>query len=65
MDKNLIEYYKKIVGPINGGTITGLIQSQDSWGLAIKKGEKVFKVWVDMDPEGNGPGHLDVEEDKE
>jgi hypothetical protein len=45
-----------------GGTITAAIVSGESFGFEVKtrKGKKI-NVWVDCDPEGNGPGHLDIE----
>ena len=30
------------------------------FGLQVRKGARLFNVWVDCDPEGNGPGHLDI-----
>ena len=30
------------------------------FGLQVRKGAQLFNAWVDCDPEGNGPGHLDI-----
>ena len=40
---------------------TPLISS--SFGLTLRRGRKTLNVWVDCDPEGNGPGHLNIEEE--
>ena len=34
-----------------------------SFGLTLRRGRKTFNVWVNCDPEGNGPGHLNIEEE--
>ena len=50
---------------ITGYRITNTLVSDDkeSWGFRIVSPRgKVKVVWVDRDPEGNGPGHLDVED---
>ena len=63
------EYSAEAVGKqIAGCRITNVIVAADkeSWGFRIvsPKGKvgKVRMVWVDRDPEGNGPGHLDVQD---
>lgn len=58
--------------PLVGGTITGLILcrsdsegeflSPPAWGFKVRKGVKNYLCWVDMDPEGNGPGHIGIEQ---
>ena len=35
----------------------------ESFGLKLKKGKETLSVWVDCDPEGNGPGHLHIEDE--
>lgn len=50
-----------------GGTVTDAWdQKDDEFGevtvLRIEKPGKVFACWVMMDPEGNGPGFLNVQE---
>ena len=30
------------------------------FGLQVRRGKQLFNVWVDCDPEGNGPGHLNI-----
>jgi len=34
------------------------------YGLKIVKGNQIFHAWILRDPEGNGPGFLDIEEVK-
>ena len=34
--------------------------SMPGFGLQVRRGKQLFNVWVDCDPEGNGPGHLNV-----
>ena len=47
-----------------GFAVVGICHTEDfaSFGLTLKKGCKTLNVWVDCDPEGNGPGHLNIEE---
>jgi hypothetical protein len=47
-----------------GRMIVGTVESSDgeSWGLQIKDSTgRLSNVWVDQDPEGNGPGWLAYE----
>ena len=44
----------KIVSPI-------IDESNNYFGFRVQKGNKTFSVWVDMDAEGNGCGHLNIE----
>lgn len=50
-----------------GGTIVcGLTDPEESsWGFKVKKKGRIFNVWVDCDPEGNGPGAIDIEEQED
>ena len=64
---NEIDYYiNNIVPELVGLTIVGALksESEEEWGFVaegIVDGEKVTKmVFVLMDPEGNGPGFLEV-----
>ncbi len=53
--------------PLIGAQILDLIQSDTGyWGFRIctKHGKRI-SVWVDCDPEGNGPGHLHLEQEYE
>jgi hypothetical protein len=56
----------KQLRPMVGGTITKLLEGNDgeSFGFQVTKGKTTHTVWVDQDPEGNGPGHLDISKDK-
>lgn len=60
---------KQIEEKLVGKTIVGACKcavAAGGFGFIAKSldGETV-RVWVDMDAEGNGPGHLDVETIKE
>jgi len=55
--------FEELVGPLVGATITGTATDTEEEFFALvleKDGKKVF-VWVLRDPEGNGPGWLDVD----
>ncbi len=34
--------------------------SMPGFGLQVRHSKQLFNVWVDCDPEGNGPGHLNI-----
>lgn len=55
-----IEQAKRLVG----FTVEGVCHTEDgeSFGLTLRRGKERMNVWVDCDPEGNGPGHLAIEE---
>lgn len=55
---------EQIKKTILGGFIDQVVVSKDkeSFGFMVSKGNERFTVWVDQDPEGNGPGHLNIEE---
>jgi hypothetical protein len=55
-----VEQARRLVGL----TVTGVCHTADfeSFGLTLRRGLKTLNVWVDCDPEGNGPGHLNIEE---
>lgn len=66
------KYSTKNAEKLIGGTILGVIISRTdnedqsdlpppAWGIKVKKGKKEYHCWIDMDPEGNGPGHMDIE----
>lgn len=65
----------EIVKSLIGGTITESISTPDDdengfeddeygYGFRVKNDNKTFLCWVDCDPEGNGPGFLNVREEK-
>ena len=59
-----VEYMvEQINEKLAGVTIINAAVSNDreSFGFVIKKGKKQGVVWVDRDPEGNGPGWLSME----
>jgi hypothetical protein len=58
------EHLKKLVG----GKITGVIRSgkigdrETFYGFEVEHPDgKKQSVWIQQDPEGNGPGHLNIE----
>ena len=55
-----------IIPKIQGFTITGAVKdsTDEYWGFICKKGKQEKIVWVLCDPEGNGAGFLDVQENK-
>ena len=55
IEENLIGF--KIVGAMHD-------EENDFFGFIAQKGKKTFRVWVDRDPEGNGCGHLSLEDFK-
>lgn len=68
MGSSNIEYMtKEIADKLVGAKITGAIESpgndfsEGSFGFQVTtaKGQSI-QVWVDMDPEGNGPGWLQI-----
>jgi len=56
----------QILEKLIGFKITEAIYSSEteSFGFKAIKGKKQYIVWVDRDPEGNGCGHLNIEESK-
>ena len=52
----------KQLHPLVGGTLTAALDGGDSFGFRVQTPDgRSFDVWVDCDPEGNGPGHLNLE----
>jgi hypothetical protein len=63
-----IEAEIKQLEPLVGGRITAAINTPDneSFGFVVTLPDKTTRhVWVDCDPEGNGPGHLNIENPNE
>lgn len=62
------EYEIKNAKQLLDGKITGFITDPSDeeyggdafWGFTVQKGKKTYNVWVNCDPEGNGPGHLAI-----
>jgi hypothetical protein len=56
-------YLLKHLKPLLGRKIVDLIEDSDdgSYGFQLDNGTL---VWVLCDPEGNGPGHLEIEKKK-
>ena len=54
------EIQKHLVG---AKIISSLVdEKNDYFGFRVEKDGKKFSVWVDCDPEGNGCGHLNIED---
>lgn len=62
--KRHIEYECAQIEQLIGFTITSPMEDPDQeyFGFQCKKGKTVKNVWVNCDPEGNGPGHLNIED---
>lgn len=56
-----VENAKQLVGFKIAGVIFNV---GGSFGLRCTKGSQELLAWVDCDPEGNGPGHLNIEKKK-
>ena len=67
IDAHAAAELQQIRTTILGGKITGLISSKspdtgDGFGFQVRRPDgRRFAEWVDCDPEGNGPGHLNIE----
>ena len=60
---NQHDFNKKKVAPLLGYTIIKILDDPEaeSYGfVASMKGKPDLHVWIDMDEEGNGPGHIAV-----
>ena len=57
------DYMLKHLEQLVGQTITGLLQDKDEPEI-VGFQTKSFDVWVLCDPEGNGPGFLEIEKKK-
>ncbi len=57
------QYLEKHLKPLIGQKIIGLIEDPEGgfYGFRVEGG---VNVWVLCDPEGNGPGHLDIVKDE-
>jgi hypothetical protein len=59
------DYEIKNAKPLLDGKIIGFFKEKGDegyWGFVVQKDKKFYDVWVNCDPEGNGPGHLSIEE---
>lgn len=61
-------YLKKHLKQLIGGKIEALVEDPDDdeyLGLAVRMPTGKLKiVWPLRDPEGNGPGHLDIQDNE-
>lgn len=66
-------YMEQHLGQLVGGTIVGMCSDKPEpgeptfYGLLVlmDNGERRRIAWIQCDPEGNGPGHLAIEDDEE
>lgn len=65
MGNNASFQVESVIPKLIGGKIIGSVidTTKAYFGLRIKKGKKVYTVWVDSDEEGNFCGSLRVEEE--
>ena len=60
--KYAVDLLKALVGwQIVATTIT---PDNESYGFVVQKGKSRKVCWVDCDPEGNGPGWLQIEDEE-
>lgn len=55
---------KELIGASIVGTATNDAEYDDEycWGLVVEKNGQKLVCWIDADPEGNGPGFMQIEE---
>ena len=60
-----LDAYTNYLKPLIGGNIEAMIYDESEGqlfsGLMVNNKGIKYTVWVLCDPEGNGPGHLDIE----
>ena len=56
------DYCAKECEQLVGKKVTAVVIDKDHEFMGLKIGKKI--AWVLCDPEGNGPGHLDIVDDK-
>ena len=64
MENWIKKHYGQLVGyKITAIAIDGKDNADEPWiGLVLEKRKKEKVAWILMDPEGNGTGHLDIQE---
>ncbi len=58
-----VEYQLKALRPLLGATFTDILTEDGYIGLVLhpkKDGEEEQVLWIQIDPEGNGPGWINV-----
>ena len=60
-------YYEKTLQPLVDGKITGIAFAPAEYGeqyvgLVAMTDKGKLVAWADRDPEGNGPGHISLQE---
>lgn len=60
-----VEFERKKAEVLRGGTIMNVFtdSNDEFWGIQVLTKDKVYAVWINRDPEGNGPGSIEVMED--
>lgn len=66
LTKKELKYSADQATKLIGGEIKGVVMDEENcfWGLRIQTNKGNFVAWVDKDPEGNGPGHLQIEKEQ-
>jgi hypothetical protein len=64
MNRQTVHWEINNAAALVGATVRAVIKttSTDGFGLKVELPDGAFRnVWVERDPEGNGPGHLAIE----
>jgi hypothetical protein len=64
MNRQTVQWEIANTAALIGATICGVIKTPDlsSYGFKVESPDgETRNVWVECDPEGNGPGHLTIE----
>jgi len=55
------EYQINMLVGFVGGKITQIVHDDECVGFTVKKGKTETNLWIQRDPEGNGPGWVSPE----
>jgi hypothetical protein len=60
------EWITKHYGPLVGGKIVGIVYDTQEFGepvvgLKVERDGHKTTAWILRDPEGNGPGHMEID----
>lgn len=57
------EYQAQKASELIGGTVVGVFTDPNGeyWGVDVLHNGTTLHIWVNCDPEGNGPGAFDIE----
>lgn len=59
-----VKFAMKEIEKLVGYKVTGVCADRggESYGIVMEKGKDKKLCWIDCDPEGNGPGWLEIED---